>query len=581
MSAASVIPPPTLETNEQGDAALDHDAETQLSNVSETAGSHAGEGGSGERPRDVEDEPFSRFSTRQKMIITTLVSLASILSPMSATIYVPALPTIAKDLDVSVTLVNLSVTSYMIFQGLSPSLWGSITDVVGRRPVYLVTMVVYIGACLGLAFTRNYAELIVFRCLQSIGSASSIAIGAGVIGDITQRRERGGYIGVYSAGSLVGNALGPILGGIFAETIGWHGIFYFLTALAGLLQLTVLLFLPETLRSIVGNGKFLPPPPRLGAAPLTFLAQPILPWLVPSGASQRHRDADSKAGAPTTRRRQIDLLGPLKMMGQADVFCGLVFTGLTYTVWQATLVATASLFTDTYGLSEISVGLCFIANGVGAVSASLITGKVLNRDYRRAQRSEKRDEQQLDLDLRTTPHSPPRPLHGGDEFEDVVDDDDVEMARQETSARQVSHIEHARLLRAPIVMAIFIAATLSYGWCLEARTTIALPILWTFCTGFTTTAIMSMFSTLIVDWYPNAGASATAAINLARCLLGAGGTAVVQPMIERLGVGWTFTVGAGIAIASLPLGILTYVRGEHWRQQREAKILAKERLEET
>lgn len=160
----------------------------------------------------VEEKPHSLFTRQQKMIITVLVSLASVFSPMSATIYVPALPTIASDLNVSVSLVNLSVTSYMIFQGLSPSLWGSLTDVLGRRPIYLITLAVYIGACIGLSLTDNYTELILFRCLQSTGSASTIAIGAGVIGDMTQRRERGGYIGLYSAGSLVGNAVGPILG---------------------------------------------------------------------------------------------------------------------------------------------------------------------------------------------------------------------------------------------------------------------------------------------------------------------------------------------------------------------------------
>ncbi|CCG83875.1 protein of unknown function [Taphrina deformans PYCC 5710] len=480
----------------------------------------------------VEEKPHSLFTRQQKMAITVLVSVASVFSPMSATIYVPALPTIADDLGVSVSLVNLSVTSYMIFQGLSPSLWGSLTDVLGRRPIYLITLVVYIGACIGLSMTDNYAELIVFRCLQSTGSASTIAIGAGVIGDMTQRRERGGYIGLYSAGSLVGNAVGPILGGIFAQKTGWHGIFYFLVAFAGVFVGILFLVLPETLRAIVDNGSLTPGP--------SYLHRPVFNWLTPAGAQA------PTAANPRPPRKKIDILAPFKMMFLAEVFCGLIFTALNYTVWQAVLVATSSLFQTVYHLSEISIGLSFIANGVGAVSASLVIGRVLNYDYQRAQRREKSQA-----------------------------DEEVDLQRVATTLRPVNNIERTRLRWAPLMIFVFMATTLAYGWCIEAKTTVALPILWTFFTGFTTTAIMSMFSTLVVDWYPDSGASATAAINLARCLLGAGGTAAVQPMIDRIGIGWTCTVGTGIVLASLPLGLLTYVKGGSWRSQRQVKATAR------
>lgn len=215
MSSGYPLVPPTIKTSEKSNAAVDGSREA-VGDLRTTSDRETIDSPAASIVPEVRDHvpnlPHSTFTKRQKTIITILVSLASVFSPISATIYVPALPTIAKDLNVSISLINLSVTSYMIFQGLSPSLWGSLTDVLGRRPVYLITFVVYIGACLGLAFTTNYAELIVLRCLQSTGSASTIAIGAGVIGDITQRRERGGYIGFFSAGALVGTALGPILG---------------------------------------------------------------------------------------------------------------------------------------------------------------------------------------------------------------------------------------------------------------------------------------------------------------------------------------------------------------------------------
>jgi MFS family permease len=65
----------------------------------------------------------------------------------------------------------------MIFQGLSPSFWGSLADIWGRRPVYLGTLIVYMGACVGLAMTPAYWVLLVLRMLQAFGSSSVIAIG--------------------------------------------------------------------------------------------------------------------------------------------------------------------------------------------------------------------------------------------------------------------------------------------------------------------------------------------------------------------------------------------------------------------
>jgi MFS family permease len=70
----------------------------------------------------------------------------------------------------------------MIFQGLSPSLWGAFADSVGRRPAYITSILFYIGACAGLACSKNYAVLVTLRMLQSFGSSPAIAIGAGTIG---------------------------------------------------------------------------------------------------------------------------------------------------------------------------------------------------------------------------------------------------------------------------------------------------------------------------------------------------------------------------------------------------------------
>ena len=89
---------------------------------------------------------YSVFSDRQRKFIVMVVACAGFFSPLSANIYFPALNSLSRDLKVSSELINLTLTSYMIFQGLAPTVFGDLADMIGRRPVYIVGFVIYIGS---------------------------------------------------------------------------------------------------------------------------------------------------------------------------------------------------------------------------------------------------------------------------------------------------------------------------------------------------------------------------------------------------------------------------------------------------
>ena len=88
-----------------------------------------------------------------------------------------AAKTTSQALHVTVAEVNLSITIYMVFQGLAPSFWGTLADGAGRRPMFIATFCVYEVANIGLAFTKDLSTLMVFRALQAIGSSATISIG--------------------------------------------------------------------------------------------------------------------------------------------------------------------------------------------------------------------------------------------------------------------------------------------------------------------------------------------------------------------------------------------------------------------
>lgn len=129
-----------------------------------------------------------------------------------------------QGLDISMSSATLRVTVYMIVQGLAPSFWGPLSDVLGRRLIFIGTFMTYIIANIVLAVSTNYAELMAFRALQAAGSSATISIGTsslfialmiiltqrgvGVIGDITTSAERGSLVGIFGGGKLISfNAL--------------------------------------------------------------------------------------------------------------------------------------------------------------------------------------------------------------------------------------------------------------------------------------------------------------------------------------------------------------------------------------
>ncbi|GKZ88797.1 hypothetical protein AnigIFM59636_009331 [Aspergillus niger] len=180
-----------------------------------------------------ETEVYSTFSRWTKALIVLMASVASIFSSLSANIYLPALDTIAEQLHVSDTLINLTLSTYMIFQGLAPTIFGGLSDSAGRRPAYILCFITYIAANIGLALQRNYAALLILRCLQSAGGSSTIALANAIVADVVTTAERGRYIGYVSAGLILGPSIGPIIGGLLTQFLGWPFIFWLLTILAG------------------------------------------------------------------------------------------------------------------------------------------------------------------------------------------------------------------------------------------------------------------------------------------------------------------------------------------------------------
>jgi MFS family permease len=338
------------------------------------------------------------------------------------------------------------------------------------------------------------------------------------VGDITLREDRGGYLGIYQAGLLSPLAIGPILGGIFSQTLGWRAIFWFLTIYSGIFLVLLFFFLPETLRSLVGNGSI--PAKGLASSPLAYIQRR-------RAATVASADINSTARI-LNKKTPINVLGPLQMIVGLEVTYIVFYLAIAYTSWQVVVTVMSTLFKETYGLTDLQIGLTFISNGFGCIIGSLTTGKFLDFDYRRIKASY-------------------------------------------TGAPEDFPLENARLRTLWLWSGVQCASVIIFGWTLRYHVHIAVPIICTFFMGWAATSVISTVTTFMVDVFPNQSASATAAVNLVRCLTAAGATAGALPVVNAIGVGWTFTLVFFIELASLLLIVSQLRVGARKRKTREER----------
>ncbi|MCJ1337330.1 hypothetical protein MMC09_002612 [Bachmanniomyces sp. S44760] len=362
---------------------------------------------------------YSVFSLTQKRCIVSLIAFAAWFSTLSSFIYFPAIPLLASDLRVSIEKIDLTVTSYLVISGLAPSIIGEYADHVGRRPVIMVVLLIYVVTNVGLALQTSFEALFVLRMLQSAGISGAFSIAYGVVADLASPAERGSFVGIASFGTNTAPSLGPLLGGLLAAHFGWRAIFWFLSIASAACLLAIIFALPETLRNIVGNGS-------LRATSVNRLPFPKMYALNDLERSSLSRNSRLQLPNPFTC---------IRVLLRRDTAIVVFTLGVLYTLYSCLQASLATLFIGLYDLTELQAGLIYLPFGLGCAMAAYFTGRLLDRDYR------------LTADVNGLPIS----RSGGDDLAKFP-------------------IEAARLRSLFYPLSIAIAAIAGYGWTVQAET---------------------------------------------------------------------------------------------------------------
>jgi len=145
-----------------------------------------------------------------------------------------ALPRITSELG-GLDKLSWVVTAYLLTSTAATPLWGKISDIRGRRPIFQAAIVVFLIGSLICGFASEIADLlgatginvmIAGRAVQGLGGGGLMSLALAVIGDVIPPRERGKYQGMFAAVFGVSSVAGPLLGGWFTDHLGWEWIFF-------------------------------------------------------------------------------------------------------------------------------------------------------------------------------------------------------------------------------------------------------------------------------------------------------------------------------------------------------------------
>jgi EmrB/QacA subfamily drug resistance transporter len=214
-------------------------------------------------PTAMEGAPAAwNLSPRAKLEILFATLLALFMFALDQTVVGVALPKIITDLGGN-ELYTWSITIYLLTSTISGPIYGKLSDLFGRRPIFIWAIGLFIAASIGAALSQEMWQFILFRGLQGLGGGAVFPLAFAVLADLYTPAERGKYAGFFGAVFGLSSIIGPALGGILTDTLGWNSIFL-INVPIGLISLYVIIRLlpaikhPEAGRNIdyVGAALF-------------------------------------------------------------------------------------------------------------------------------------------------------------------------------------------------------------------------------------------------------------------------------------------------------------------------------------
>ena len=167
--------------------------------------------------------------------------------PFAIDMYLPAFPAIAADLNTTPSLVQLTLSTFMVGMALGQLFVGALSDTRGRHRLLVIGAVVSVAASASCALTTHINLLIAARFILGLGSGACVVLARACVSVLAHGRSAARSFSIMMTIQGLAPVIAPILGGLLAEPIGWRGLFWVLTGLAALQLAVAVLVVRETL----------------------------------------------------------------------------------------------------------------------------------------------------------------------------------------------------------------------------------------------------------------------------------------------------------------------------------------------
>jgi EmrB/QacA subfamily drug resistance transporter len=327
----------------------------------------------------------SYLSHKQILVVLGGLMAGMFLAALDQSIVGTALPQIVSEFN-SLDKLSWVVTAYLLTSTASTPLWGKISDLYGRRPLFIAAILTFLAGSVLSALAQNIEMLIGFRAVQGLGAGGLMSLAFATIGDVIPPRERGKYMGYFGAVFGLSSVAGPLLGGLLTDGPGWRWIFW-INLPIGLVALGIVaavLKLPHVRRSHKID--------YLGAAVITGAVTSLLlaiSWSGPSNGWDNGTTIALLAAAVVLAVGfvfvELKVSEPIIPM---DLFKGRIFSGYAgYAFLLGFAMFGALIFLPLYlqavkDMSPTRSGLALLPMIVGIFSASIPSGQLMSKTGR-------------------------------------------------------------------------------------------------------------------------------------------------------------------------------------------------------
>src|SRR5262245_19014547 len=179
--------------------------------------------------------------------LTLILGSLTAFGPLSIDMYLPGLPTIARDFRADTAAAQLTLSLFFVGLAVGQAIYGPIADRFGRKRPLLVGCAFYMVASLACALAPSIESLIALRCAQAIGGCAGMVIARSIVRDLFDTRESARMYSFLMLVMGLAPITAPLIGGQLLVAFGWRAIYWLLAGFGLLCALMVALGLPESL----------------------------------------------------------------------------------------------------------------------------------------------------------------------------------------------------------------------------------------------------------------------------------------------------------------------------------------------